>query len=230
MAASSRDDHRVLRLAHRTVGPLILRRFRVGIHGHRHMPAHGPVILASNHVSYLDNYVLSSATQRPPRFLGKAELAEGWFGKLNRALGMVPVDRGRGDWTAIEAAVALLRAGEIVALFPEGTRSTSGDLHKFRSGMARIAAAAQAPVVPVGLRGTRAVWPPNERLALRRPASELVTVHYGPAIPPPADTARARRAFTAEVRRAVARLSQQSCVETYAPVGPEDGELPAVAS
>lgn len=212
-----------MRSAHRVVGPLIVRGLRARVEGRDHVPATGRVILASNHVSYIDNYLLSGATPRPPCFLGKAELAEGLFGWFNQTMGMVPVARGKGDWAAINTAVGLLRNGEVVALFPEGTRSLTGELFKFRSGMARIAAAAQAPVVPVGLLGTRGIWPPGERPKVRRPETGVAVVRYGEPIAPPDESARSRRAFTAKVRGAVAELAGQRLAAGYAPIERESG-------
>lgn len=207
-----------MRVAHRVVGPLVLRWFRARVSGRDAIPG-GPLILASNHVSYLDNYIVSAATPRPPCFLGKAELSKGLFGRLNHTMGMVPVQRGKGDWAAITTAVGLLAEGEIVALFPEGSRSPTGELYKFRSGLARIAAAAQVPVLPVGVLGTREVWPPGARLPWRRPAPGAVHVSYGTPLAPPADTPRGRRDFTAQVRGEVAAITGQPLAAAYAPVG-----------
>lgn len=222
-----------MRVAHRVIGPRIVRLLRARVEGRDHVPAAGPVILAANHVSYVDNYLLSGATPRPPCFLGKAELSVGFFGWVNRSLGMVPVARGKGDWAAIQTAVGLLRAGEVVALFPEGTRSPTGELFKFRSGMARIASAAQAPVVPVGLLGTRGIWPPGERPKMRRPEAGVAVVRYGAPIAPPDESAKSRRAFTTQVREAVAELAEQPLAAGYAPIEREApagaGEPPAAA-
>jgi 1-acyl-sn-glycerol-3-phosphate acyltransferase len=218
MADSSRDEGRAMRIAHRLVARSLVRRLRATVRGRDQVPDDGPLILVSNHVSNLDNYLLSAATPRPPWFLGKAELADGLFGRFNQAMGMVPVARGKGDWAAIETAVRLLRDGHVVALFPEGTRSPTGELYKFRSGLARIAAASDVPVLPVGLVGTRQVWPPGVRPSLRRPRPGVLEVNFGELLPPPEDTPRARRDFTNAARDAVASLSGQVCARGYAPL------------
>lgn len=213
---------RRMRSVHAVVSPLILGRLRASVDGVDLVPGAGPAILASNHISYLDNYVIMSAAPRPLHFLGKAELASGPMGRLNTSLGMVPIDRGSRDAGALEALIALLGRGELVALFPEGTRSPTGELHRFRSGMARIAAAAGAPVVPVAVVGTDVVWPRGEQPRLRAPSRGVVGVRFGAPLPPPADDPRQRRAFTAQVREAVAELSGQTTVRRYAPVVAEE--------
>lgn len=207
-----------MRVAHRTVGPLLLRRLRAEVVGTGHVPWAGPVVIAANHVSYLDNYVISAACPRPPCFLGKAELAEGLFGRFNQAMGMVPIDRGSGDRDALGIAEELLEAGEVVALFPEGTRSPTGALYQFRSGMARLAAAQRAPVVPAAVRGSAQVWPPGAKPSPRRPPARTLSVAFGAPFTPPEDTPRARRAFTTAVRAAVAELSGQPLMAGFAPV------------
>lgn len=207
-------------IAHRVAGPPVLRMLRPRVRGVEHVPRWGGVLLAANHVSNLDNYLLSSVSPRPPWYLGKHELARGVFGAFNLALGMVPIDRGSGDGGAIERLVRLLHAGEVVAMFPEGSRSPTGELFRFRSGTARIATAAGVPVVPVGLRGTASVWPRGGRPRLARPARGVLEVRFGPALEPPPEGGRARRLWTQTLRARVAELTEQHVADTYAPVGP----------
>jgi 1-acyl-sn-glycerol-3-phosphate acyltransferase len=212
-------------VAHRLVGPLVRRLLRPHIDGLEHVPRRGGVLLAANHVSNLDNYLLSSVSPRPPCYLGKRELARGLFGVFNVALGMVPIDRGAGDHTAIERLVALLGAGEVVAMFPEGSRSPTGELFRFHSGTARVACAAKVPVVPVGLRGTAQVWPRGRGPRLRRPAKHLLQVRFGPPLEPPSEGGRARREWTRALRASVAALSGQSTAGASAPAVPGDTSM-----
>lgn len=205
-------------IAHRFAGPPVLRLLRPVVEGLEHVPRHGGVVLAANHVSNLDNYLLSSASPRPPWYLGKRELARGLFGAFNVAMGMIPIDRGAGDRSAIDRLVALLDDGEVVAMFPEGTRSATGELFRFRSGTARIARAAGVPVVPVGLRGTAQVWPRGGRPRIRRPGRGVLEVRFGPALAPPSDGGRARRVWTATLRAGVAALSGQPTADAFAPL------------
>ena len=214
------SDPRAMRAAHRLTAPALLRRLRVEVDGEASVPSHGAAILVSNHGTNLDNFLLASASPRPVHFLGKRELARGPWGRAVTALGMVPVARGAADAEALDALVALLAVGRLVALFPEGTRSTTGELGRFRSGMARIAARAAAPVIPVGLHGCEAVWPRQGGPRWRRPEPGVVAVRFGTPHAPPRDDPRDRRRFTAEVRGAVAELAGQALAGGRAPGGP----------
>lgn len=207
-----------MRLAHRWVGPPVLWRLRAEVTGRELVAASGGVLLAANHRSFLDHYLLAAACPRPMRFLGKRELAVGLVGRFNVAMGMVPVDRGTADVGALGTVVGLLRAGQVVGVFPEGTRSPDGALHRFRSGLARMAAESGAPCVPVGMRGTTQVWPRHGRPSLARPASGTLVVRFGAVLPPPENTPRARRAYTTEVRDRIAALCGQPVSDTFAPI------------
>jgi len=207
-----------MRAAHAVGRPALLAWLRAEVIGADAVPPAGGALLAANHRSFLDHYLIAAACPRPVRFLGKVELSRGAFGRFNVAMGMVPVHRGTGDFTVIETLAGLLRDGGVVVLFPEGTRSPDGALYRFRSGLSRIAALAQVPCVPLGLRGTAQVWPRGGRPRLRAPARGLVGVRFGRPVPAPADEPRARKAFTHEVHRQVAALCGQTLAEGYAPV------------
>jgi 1-acyl-sn-glycerol-3-phosphate acyltransferase len=183
------------------------------------------MLLAANHRSFLDHFVIGAACPRVPRFLGKRELARGLGAVVNVHFGgMVPVDRGHADVAAVETVIRLLQAGSVIAVFPEGTRSPTGELFRFRSGLGRIAAGAQVPTVPVGIVGTAESWPVGARLPRRRPPRGLVRVRFGPPIPPPGDAPRERRAFTAAAYAAVAELCGQPLADGFAPMPERSGE------
>jgi 1-acyl-sn-glycerol-3-phosphate acyltransferase len=211
-----------LRVVHRLAARPLARLLRPTVTGTANVPARGGVLLAVNHASNLDNYLVSAVCPRPVAYLGKQELARGVFGAFNVAMGMVPIERGGADATVIEQVADLVATGEVVALFPEGSRSPTGQLFRFRSGLARIAHAAGVDVVPVGIRGADAVWPRGRWPALRRPAPGRLEVHFGaPVGPPDAPQGRARRAWTEHVRGEVARLSGQHLADSFAPA--DDG-------
>jgi 1-acyl-sn-glycerol-3-phosphate acyltransferase len=216
----SRMDPVAMRFAHRWVGPPFLRRVRVEVTGRERVPRSGGFVLAANHRSFLDHFLLSAATPRPPRFLGKDGLARGFSGRFNLAMGMVPVSRGTADTAALDLVIQMLRDGAVLALFPEGTRSPTAALYRFRSGLARIVAEAAVPCLPVGLVGTADVWPRGERPSFHRPAPGTLAVHFGDPMPPPDLSPRARRDFTAQVRQRVAALSGQPLADSFAPIAP----------
>lgn len=206
-----------MRVARAALGPALLRWVGAEITGQDRVPGCGGVLLAANHRSFLDHFLLSAASPRAMRFLGKASLSRGPMGRLNMVMGMIPVDRGHADLAALEMVVARLRAGDVLGVFPEGTRSPTGELFRFRSGLARMAAAASVPVVPVGLTGTAEAWPVHHRAPRPRPAG-ATQVRFGELVPAPAGDARARRAFTAMVHERVEELCRQPLADRFAPV------------
>lgn len=207
-----------MRAAQALVGPAFLRRLRCEVTGADLVPRRGGLLVAANHLSFLDHFLLAAACPRPALFLGKSELAEGLGGRVNLALGMIPVERGSADRGTLARVAGLLRAGAVVAIFPEGTRSPDGRLHRFRSGLARLAADAAVPCVPVGLVGTAEVWPRGERPQLSRPAPGTLAVRFGPVVPAPEPGPPARRRFTREVQATVAALTRQELADHFAKV------------
>jgi glycerol-3-phosphate dehydrogenase (NAD(P)+) len=138
--------------------PFFLVYFRLQRIGKEHLPRHGPLLLASNHRSFLDPFVIGTLTRRPVYYMAKRELFQNrlvaWF--LN-GLGAFPVDRGAGDTAAMDTARAILARGDCVVLFPEGTRVRPGPLGEPRRGVGRLALQTGAPVVPVAVIGTEDV-------------------------------------------------------------------------
>ncbi|MGO9971988.1 MAG: 1-acyl-sn-glycerol-3-phosphate acyltransferase [Solirubrobacteraceae bacterium] len=132
--------------------------FRMSRIGREHIPARGPVIIAANHRSFLDPFVIGTIARRPMYYVAKKELfrhrAMAW---MLGALGAFPVDRGAADLDSVATAKALLERGEIVLIFVEGTRVRPGSLGKPRKGVGRLALETGAPVVPVAVIGTEAV-------------------------------------------------------------------------
>ena len=124
-------------------------------YGAENMPPEGGVIVAANHMSNWDPPFLASFLQRPVSYMAKQELFEiPIFGTVIRWLFAFPVRRGAADRSAVKAAVKELRAGRCVGIFPEGTRSKDGEVHRFGAGVALLASMSGAPVVPAAIVGT----------------------------------------------------------------------------
>lgn len=208
--------------------PLLLV-LRPKVEGLHHVPASGPAILASNHTSFYDWLVLPLVVRRRRIiFLAKSSYftGRGLKGRLRRyfftACGQVPVDRsggGAGE-AALRTAVRLLDEGNLLGVFPEGTRSPDGRLHRGRTGVARIAATSGAPVVPCGTVGLFDVAPAGR--VLPRLSRRRVVVRFGPPLPwpaPPPDGApdgSVLRERTDELMTTIQRLSEQEYTDTDA--------------
>jgi 1-acyl-sn-glycerol-3-phosphate acyltransferase len=132
--------------------------FRMSRMGREHVPSHGPVIIAANHRSFLDPFVIATLVRRPMYYVAKKELfANRLMAWLLNSLGAFPIDRGNGDVDAMATAREILERGDVVLIFPEGTRIRPGTLAPPRRGVGRLALETGAPVVPVAVIGTEAV-------------------------------------------------------------------------
>jgi putative phosphoserine phosphatase/1-acylglycerol-3-phosphate O-acyltransferase len=157
---------------------------RFDIAGTERIPSSGPVLVAANHRSYFDVVALALVAARlgrPVRFLAKRELFDApVIGQVARALGGIPVDRGSGSDRPLREAIRALKAGEVVIILPQGTiprgRAFFETELRGRTGVARLAQATGAPVVPVGIWGTEAVWPRSSRLP------DVLTVSHPPKV------------------------------------------------
>jgi len=154
--------------------------------GAEKVPKTGPVILAANHLSILDPIAIGAGIKRPVSFLARADVFRlpvlSW---LLPRLYAIPVERGTGDLSAIKGAIRALERGMAFGIFPEGTRSRSGRLQPFKTGVAAIAFRTGSPVVPVAVVGSEKAWPVGRKLfRLRRP----IRVVYGDPIPVPRKT------------------------------------------
>ncbi|GAA1947247.1 hypothetical protein GCM10009776_06600 [Microbacterium deminutum] len=204
--------------------PLARLVYRPHIEGRSRVPKNGPVIFASNHLSFLDSIAIPVVAPRPVHFLAKASYFEGsglsgWASReFFTAIGAVPVQRGAGQAAldALDQQRVLLEQGSAVALYPEGTRSLDGRLYKGRTGVAFLALQTGAPVVPVGLIGTDKVMPVGAKLPSLR---HRVTVKFGDPLDlshhGPADSGKARRLATDDIMSAIHALSGQVLANAY---------------
>jgi 1-acyl-sn-glycerol-3-phosphate acyltransferase len=194
---------------------------KLTIEGIENVPTTGRAIIASNHVSFLDSVMLLGTLPRRVTFVGKAEYLDSWKTRyLFPAIGMIPIDRsgGRSAMRALEQACEVLERDELFGIFPEGTRSRDGLLHKGRTGIARIALRTGAPIVPVGIVGTAEIQPPDSMVP--RPRRECI-VRFGTPIDPARYTRSepdplVHRRLTDEIMFEVRQLSGQRYVDTYA--------------
>lgn len=156
----------------RLVRPFTKKLWKFELEGFDRLPVDGPAILCPNHVSFLDSAFLMLHVPRNISFVGKAEYMDSWKTKrLFPMMGMIPIDRSGGDKSqaALDTAERVLRRGELFGIFPEGTRSRDGVLHKGRTGAVRLALKVGCPIFPVGVIGTREIQPPDAKLPkLRR--------------------------------------------------------------
>jgi 1-acyl-sn-glycerol-3-phosphate acyltransferase len=216
-----RDAGQLYSVARAVLSPTFKFLWRLEVEGADQIPASGGAIFAPNHLSVLDHFVLGAALPRRITFVGKAEYMDSWKTKyIFPALGMIPIDRSGGSAAenALNAAASLLGRGEFFGIYPEGTRSRDGRLHRGHTGVARLALRTGCPIFPVGLQGTLEVQPPDS--SLPRPF-RMMRVRIGR----PIDTARyagrssdrlALRQITDEVMFEIRGLSGQEYVDTYA--------------
>jgi 1-acyl-sn-glycerol-3-phosphate acyltransferase len=167
------------------VGSLVRVLFRIRVIGAERVPSTGPAIVASNHLSALDGVVLAVVVggdaRRMTRFLTGSEFfRKPQFGWALRLFRQIPIRRGTGDEGALDEAIKTVRSGALAGIFPEGlvNPQPDGGLQRGRTGVARIALAAKAPVVPVGIWGTHRRWP-RAGLTWRRPWRTKVALAFG---------------------------------------------------
>jgi 1-acyl-sn-glycerol-3-phosphate acyltransferase len=215
------------------VGPFLRVVFRPHVEGAENVPATGPAILASNHLSYADWLFMPLTLPRRVTFVAKAEYfnspgIKGWFQrKFFAGSGQVPIDRSGASAAegALSAAKRILEEGELFGIYPEGTRSHDGRLYRGKTGVARLALETGVPVVPVAVLGTDVVAPPGKTFGtFTRPA-----VRFGA----PLDFSRYEgmendryilRSITDEIMYEIMRLSGQEYVDMYATRAKEESK------
>lgn len=205
--------------------PLLSLIFRPKVEGLSHVPTQGAAIIASNHLSFSDSIFMPLVIPRRVTFLAKSEYftGKGIKGRLIaaffRALGQVPVDRsgGRASEAALETGLRILREGNLLGIYPEGTRSPDGRLYRGRTGIARMALESGVPVIPVAMIDTDKIQPPGKAL----PKIMQVGIRFGE----PLDFSRYEgmsgdrfilRSVTDEIMYALMDLGGQEYVDMYA--------------
>jgi 1-acyl-sn-glycerol-3-phosphate acyltransferase len=213
------------RVSRMIAGPFLTTLWRPQITGSEHIPETGGAILASNHLSLLDSIFLPFMLARPVTFAAKSEYFAGttpgqrFTAAYMRATKQLSVERAgtRAAQETLQAALDLVKAGELFGIYPEGTRSPDGRLYRGRTGVGWLALASGAPVIPVAMIGTDRALPPGHTIPTLhrvgvRIGKPLTFEGYQDVRPP----ARARRSVTDEVMEAIRSLSGQEYVPMYA--------------
>lgn len=208
------------------LGPVVKVVWRPRVEGREHIPGRGPVIIAGNHLSFIDSIFMPLLIRRRVTFLAKAEYftkpgLKGWASRrFFLGTGQVPIDRTGADAAraALDTGLRVLDEGKMLAIYPEGTRSPDGKLYRGKTGVARLALESGAPVVPCALIGTDLLQPPGRLVPRLRPRPRLL---FGA----PLDFSRragevgdreSERALTNEIMESIRALSGQQYVDEYA--------------
>ena len=164
---AEREYGKLYPVAKAVLTPIFKGLWRIETSGTEHLPTSGGAIFCPNHTSVIDSFFLPVVLPRRITFVGKAEYMDSWKTKhLFPAMGMIPIDRSGGNASerALNTAARVLEAGEFFGIYPEGTRARDGRLHRGHTGPARLALRTGAPIVPVGIVGTRDIQPPDAKL------------------------------------------------------------------
>jgi 1-acyl-sn-glycerol-3-phosphate acyltransferase len=203
--------------------PAVRIAFRPTVEGRHHIPRRGPVILAANHLSFIDSIIIPLVAPRPVAFLAKAEYfrqpgLKGWLARTTlTGTHAIPVQRDshRSAQDSLDLALDVLTAGGAFGIHPEGSRSRDGRLYRGRTGVAWLALTSGAPVVPVAVLGTDTIQPVGARL----PRPGKVTVRFGAPMrftaPATGSGGKARRAVTDEIMAAIGAMSGQEPAGSY---------------
>ena len=203
--------------------PFLMSAFRPKVKGLRNVPGKGPVIIASNHLSFSDSIFMPLVVPRKVTFLAKSEYftSPGPKGLLKKltfiALGQVPVDRsgGRRSEAALLTGLKILAEGNCLGIYPEGTRSPDGRLYKGRTGIARLAIESGAPIVPVAMSNTDKIQPTGKII----PNLHRVGMIFGEPMYFEGDSTDLQylRVVTDKIMKKIQEMSGQEYIDIYAP-------------
>ena len=202
------------------LGPILRLLYRPTVIGIENIPEKGPAVIAINHQSFLDDFLLPLVLRgRKIRMMAKADYFDKWYSAwFFKAVGCIPVRRegGTAGAEALRSAIEALKQGQLVGIFPEGTRSPDGRLYRGKTGVARMALEARVPVIPVAIKGTYEAWPYDRKL----PRAGRVEIRIGK----PLDFSRhydtpsdrfVLRSITDEAMYEIMLLSGQEYVDDY---------------
>jgi 1-acyl-sn-glycerol-3-phosphate acyltransferase len=180
--------------------------YRVRYSGRDNIPATGGVLIVSNHQSHFDPPLVGIGSRRQMNYVARESLFSfppfGWF---LRSVGAIPIDRDGLGLSGIKESLKLLKRGEMVAIFPEGTRTKDGEIGPFRAGFTTLAARSNACILPVAIEGAFQVWPKGKRF----PGLGKISVRYGQPISHAEIAGRDEHELLAEVERRVRECQQQ---------------------
>jgi 1-acyl-sn-glycerol-3-phosphate acyltransferase len=200
--------------------PVLTAVYRPWVEGLEHIPAQGPAILASNHLSFLDHFLLPAYVDRPIFFLGKSDYFSGWQRHFFENVGVMPVNREGGDAgeASLRKGQEILEQGKLLGIYPEGTRSPDGRLYRGKTGPVRLSLRTGVPIIPVAMIGVFEIMPPGARFP-------KLTGRVGVRIGEPLDFSRyagreddrfVLRTATDELMYELMLLSGQEYVDEYA--------------
>ena len=202
--------------------PIMRALYSIRVEGLENVPTEGAAIIAANHLSFLDSFFIPLVVRRRKvTYLAKGDYFTSWkTAWFFNMVGQIPIDRSGGQKSeqALNTALSVLKEGKLLGIYPEGTRSPDGRLHRGRTGAARLAMAAGVPVIPCGLVGTEEVMPKNAKFPRLR---GHVKVRFGT----PIETARfagqqrdrfVLRSITDELMYEIMQMSGQQYVDEYA--------------
>jgi 1-acyl-sn-glycerol-3-phosphate acyltransferase len=213
------EGGRFYRVVRAVLGAIYRALIPMKVTGLEHLPRHGPVILAANHISFFDTVVLMFSVPRRTYFVGKAEYLDSWTTRrLFPAFGLIPIERAaaRQAMAALGVAAGVLEQGHVLGIYPEGTRSRDGLLHRGHSGVAQLALMTGAPIVPIGLIGTDRIQPIGARLPRPFRRGEI---RFGPALDPASyggSSRRRRQLLTGDLMEAIRQQCRRPTSQDFA--------------
>ncbi len=194
------------RLLQRTLQLAAVLMYRVRYTGRENIPASGGVLVVSNHQSHLDPPLVGIGCPRPMNYIARSTLFNfGPFGRLIASVGSIPIDRDGLGLSGIKESLKRLKRGEMLLIFPEGTRTRDGEIAPFRPGFTTLAVRSKALILPVAIDGAFQVWPRWKKF----PGSGRIRVHFGEPIQTDAFAGRDDRELLAEVERRVRECYEQ---------------------